>query len=106
VHPSFVAIAAANPQPLPFGCPHFGAVTVEDLGFLNARCPRIVENGGDRRANADNSWTQSSGQSMSGISHAEGGASGSRALSVHLRHFTIPRKLHITQMKVPQVAQG
>jgi len=43
---------------------------------------------------------------MSGISRAEGGVSGSRALSVHLRHFMIPRKLHITQMKVPQVAQG
>jgi hypothetical protein len=106
MHPALVAVSTANLQPLSLGAANFGTVTKKNLIFLCCCGARLVKYWSNRRPDADVSWAQCSGQSMSGISRS--GVSGMLVVfpSTHFLQTITPRKLQITQMKVPHSAHG
>jgi hypothetical protein len=104
MNPALIGVGAANAEPLSIRAENLRAMSKEKLRFLCRRSPRLAKHRRNGPVRADVSWTQCSGQSINGISRP--GLAGTSRLLSHFLHFTTPRKLHITQMKVPQSVHG
>jgi hypothetical protein len=105
VQPAFITIGSPHSEPSAFSPDYLGTMAVQQLGLLCSVCARLAEY--RREGSLSGDLSQCSGQSMRGISYTGvGDGSGNFEPPEHFRQRTTPRKLQMTQIKVPHAEHG
>ena len=105
VQPAFITIGSPHSEPSAFSPDYLGTMAVKQLGLLGSVCARLAEY--RREGSLSGDLSQCSGQSMRGISYTGvGDGSGNFEPPEHFRQRTTPRKLQMTQIKVPHAEHG